>query len=319
MPTASPRQTNSTTFNAMATHAATLSPSTPISKAWKNSGQSVQSPSGHWKVKSPQSNKSNPSVTKSPSGNWTVHNSPCSKRKALPPKKKLVSICIGGIDIEVVEKSRDQLYLNCKDIWTAIGLAKVVSARGYSQLDKILQKEGIKKDVAFLFTGKRRSFVRLDAVLTIIDKWKGRGKWNVQSKQKMSSAKDELLALVPHIKISSLEARKRLTYTSKNPRHVNASPKNNTSPATVLRKTLLSMFNHQFQGSRTALMKGLCGLYRPNHSKKFNGFLSSNDLKSILSSVPPSRKTGKYRAKNMLEEIAIDTFKSSRALKRSFT
>ena len=127
----------------------------------------------------------------------------------------------------------------------------------------------------------------------------------------MQSAKDELLALVPQIKVSSLNARKRLAHSSKNPRHVNASPKNNISPATVLRKTLLSMFNNQFQGSRTALMKGLCGLYRPKHSKRFNGFLSSNDLKSILSSVPPSRKTGKYRAKNMLEEIAIDTYKSS--------
>lgn len=90
----------------------------------------------------------------------------------------------------------NNMFLKCTDIFRVLDMSGHIHNKGYTQIEKRLLSEH-EKENCFLYENKRRKFVNLDAVLTLLDAKKG---W---WKGKHSSVKELLMNLRDKFKLRS--------------------------------------------------------------------------------------------------------------------
>lgn len=78
--------------------------------------------------------------------------------------RKLESFHFEGHDVQYVAMN-DSLFLSCSDFFSVLGITKQIQKEGYKYVDKKLQKSPWNVKTLFIFSGRVRKFIRIDAAL----------------------------------------------------------------------------------------------------------------------------------------------------------
>lgn len=74
---------------------------------------------------------------------------------------------LNGKDVNI-QNNGSGMYLLCSDIFDALDMQKHIAKEGFKFIDKHLSKFGITKHDAFMFKGKKRNMVTVEAVLALL-------------------------------------------------------------------------------------------------------------------------------------------------------
>ncbi|KAJ8019052.1 hypothetical protein HOLleu_42605 [Holothuria leucospilota] len=191
-------------------------------------------------------------------------------------------------------------FLYCKDIFKALNMTSHIQKRGYTMLDKRLQKLGFSLDQVFLTEGhpNQRKFIRVDAIYGMVSEGKGKSK---VSKAAELNVKKDLLSFL-NTKFMNPENTEK-SETQKNKWRKGRTPKKQR--LNVLHGKLKDCLESTYKGEKKPFCDGMSKLIGPKKSENY--FFSKEDIVEILKKVPLKRST--KNAQNLLEEIVFENSK----------
>lgn len=273
-----------------------------------------------------------------------------SKYNVFKEDSNIQEICINWEDNTLVLDSKKvqfqfhstSIFLKCPDIFSVLDMTSHVHNKGYTQIEKRLSEHG--KENCFLYENKRRKFIKLDAVLTLLDA--KRGWW----KDKHTRIKGLLMNLQQRLRLSrnplgemnnncSIDVNTATTeeqsLSSTGDDHSNDCSNSSASQQAeqvdylkrkfeflktkkyvgrrrrqnFLKSSVSNIISNVWKGNKQMFLKDIGCLIKPTGKQTDSNIFDKNEIVSVLKGVPASKK-GKQKYDNLLQEISSENYKT---------
>ncbi|KAJ8028319.1 hypothetical protein HOLleu_30522 [Holothuria leucospilota] len=233
----------------------------------------------------------------------------------------------------------NNLFLKCTDIFRVLDMSSHIHNKGYTQIEKRLSEH--EKENCFLYENKRRKFINLNAVLTLLDAKKG---W---WKGKHSSVKELLMNLRDKLKLRSNSCEETNSCSSELEEQTSSSTgdvshntdcTNDSSSAFVeaeqadyykrklkflktkqyvsrrrrhdfLKGSVSNIISSVWKGSKQMFLDDIGCLIKPAVRHDSSSSFDKNDIVNVLRQAPPTKKAMK-KYDNLLQEISAENYKT---------